>query len=923
LLNCIVIERKGKIADSIVFYSSGMLGGASSVSSLSVMLFLRVLHTAALFFLALVAVATHNRAGEITYRHISGLTYEITITTCTKTSVIADREWLKINWGDNFNPNLVLDSLQRDSVYFSPTEDWQLNWYSGIHTYPGPGEYILSMQDPNRNDGVNNIPGSVNVPFYVESLLVISPLGHNNSVLLLNSAKENCCLNALWIHNPGAYDVDGDSLVYTLIHCMQNVDEPIPGYQYPDNFTSSPSDLFYIDSQTGDVVWDVPSLPAGEYNIAFRIDEFRNGFRVGYVIRDMQITVQLCNNNPPDVVAMLDTCVEVGQNLQIDVEVNDPDGNNFILEAIGGPLSEVENTATFNPNNGLFNWTPGCEEVRPQPYQVLFRAEDFGNQIALVDIESVNITVVAPAVENPQAEALGNTVTLTWDVNPCLDAVARPELGEYKIYRRSGLYGFDPSSCELGVPAYTGYQYIGSVEDLQSTTYTDEFGLSYGGIYCYMVVTCFPNGAISYASVEFCAEIMKDAPVMTNVSVVETSAETGTNYVAWSPPGDLDLNQYPGPYYYELYYSEGFSGSSELIYSTTPAANLFEADTTFNHVDIDSENNPNNYSVLFYADGIPVSVSTDASSLFLSATPNDNALLLSWTALVPWQNTSFEVYRFDENLGDFTLIGSTTETSFADTGLQNNTEYCYFVRSSGTFAAPNIIDPVINDSQILCAEPYDLDPPCAPVLSITVDCENEVAWLSWTNPNNSCADDVTSYTLYYAPVLGQELLPVATIFSSSDTSFAFNLGVKNGSIAGCYAVAALDSLLPGPEGVPNQNESEFSNVLCADNCPLYFLPNVFTPNSDGVNDLFIPLPYKFIESVDFKVFNRWGGLVFETADPSLNWNGASMDSGEVVSDGVYFYVATVNTIRLTGIEPVYLKGTLTILGGDSNNKISK
>ncbi len=85
-----------------------MLGGASSVSSLSVMLFLRVLHTAALFFLALVAVATHNRAGEITYRHISGLTYEITITTCTKTSVIADREWLKINWGDNFNPNLVL-----------------------------------------------------------------------------------------------------------------------------------------------------------------------------------------------------------------------------------------------------------------------------------------------------------------------------------------------------------------------------------------------------------------------------------------------------------------------------------------------------------------------------------------------------------------------------------------------------------------------------------------------------------------------------------------------------------------------------------------------------------------------------------------------------------------------------------------------
>ena len=38
--------------------------------------------------------ATHNRAGEVTYRHLTGNTYEVTITTCTKTSVIADRDWL-------------------------------------------------------------------------------------------------------------------------------------------------------------------------------------------------------------------------------------------------------------------------------------------------------------------------------------------------------------------------------------------------------------------------------------------------------------------------------------------------------------------------------------------------------------------------------------------------------------------------------------------------------------------------------------------------------------------------------------------------------------------------------------------------------------------------------------------------------------
>ena len=40
--------------------------------------------------------ATHNRAGEITYRHLTGSTYEITITTYTKSTVVADRPFLNI-----------------------------------------------------------------------------------------------------------------------------------------------------------------------------------------------------------------------------------------------------------------------------------------------------------------------------------------------------------------------------------------------------------------------------------------------------------------------------------------------------------------------------------------------------------------------------------------------------------------------------------------------------------------------------------------------------------------------------------------------------------------------------------------------------------------------------------------------------------
>src|SRR4051812_3752541 len=47
------------------------------------------------------ASATHNRAGEITYRHLGGYQYEATVITYTKADSPADRPDLPLNWGDN------------------------------------------------------------------------------------------------------------------------------------------------------------------------------------------------------------------------------------------------------------------------------------------------------------------------------------------------------------------------------------------------------------------------------------------------------------------------------------------------------------------------------------------------------------------------------------------------------------------------------------------------------------------------------------------------------------------------------------------------------------------------------------------------------------------------------------------------------
>ena len=127
-------------------------------------------------------------------------------------------------------------------------------------------------------------------------------------------------------------------------------------------------------------------------------------------------------------------------------------------------------------------------------------------------------------------------------------------------------------------------------------------------------------------------------------------------------------------------------------------------------------------------------------------------------------------------------------------------------------------------------------------------------------------------------------------------------------ISGCYRVTALDTA---------GNESVMSEERCAENCPLYQLPNVFTPNGDGSNDTFRPFPYRFVESIDLQVFNRWGGLVFETSDPDINWDGRD-SGGNILADGVYYYHCRVYVQRSDGSRGIYdqLKGFIEILKGN-------
>ncbi len=882
------------------------------------------------------AYATHNRAGEITYEQLSNLKYRVTITTYTKeSSAQADRDSLSLDWGDGTSTVIPRSNGPigggGNHKGESLGNDIKLNLYVETHTYPGPGKYIISMEDPNRNEGICNIPNSVNTTFYLESELnILDPqfFGFNNSPKLLQPPIDFGNQHEVFIHNPNAFDVDGDSLAYELVECMGENGIPLPGYDYPDQIDPGPDNNLTLDEMTGELVWDAPPKCC-EFNICILIKEYRNGFLIGKVLRDMQITILCENNNPPVIRNINDTCVWAGDTLDFTVVATDVDaGQTVTLTAEGGPFELTNSPATFDEESGLnavssdFTWITNCEHIQKAAYTIVFKAEDDyapgGVPKPLADLETWLVDVVAPPPENLTATAQGNDITLNWqDPYRCYDA---SDFMGFSVWRREGSNPFIPDSCEIGLK---GRGYTKIADGLLDFTYVDT-SLQRGRTYCYRILAHFGevtsegfpfNTTESVPSHEACAQLKRDVPIITNVSVERTDTENGLIYVAWSNPlpdvDNLDTLQNPGPYMYKLYRSEGFTGSNFTEIATF-TANAFAHlnDTTFLDSLIDTKSGPFSYKVEFFVEGDElVGETTVASSVFLSIGATDNQLDLTWEEHVPWLNYEYVVYRFDSTIMLFDSIATVTEPAYSDKGLKNGRQYCYIVESFGSYSSPGLIDPIRNKSQINCGIPIDTIPPCPPQLTVTNQCglfedTNEKVYcddlkienyLTWTNPNTSCeGDDAVKYRIYYAPTIFDTYTLIDSILSPDDTTFTHDKTSEN-TLSGCYKVTAVDSF---------NNESAAPSGTCIDNCPCYKLPNVFTPNLDAQNDFFIPYPYRFVDHIDIKIYNRWGSLVWEESDPDINWDGTDQKTGKPLAAGVYYYVCEVYVQTLNGIQPI-------------------
>ncbi len=910
---------------------------------------------------------SHNLAGDITYRYLGSNQVEITVTTFTDPSfALVDRCSIDIEiWNstgtspvgtitnvprqngpvgvDPFFPSLTCSGGTHMGEYILGTV--KKNVYKANYTFNGPGWYLARYFDVARLNDIVNMTQSGNQAFFIETSILINPyLGIENSPQFLNHPIDEACTGKLWTHNPGGYDPDGDSLAYKFVNCRQYNPPSIPspiactGFQMPD--LVSPNGPMTIDVYTGLITWNTPNR-VGIYNIAFVIEEYRDGFLIGFSFRDMAIFVNPCDNDPPVIVAPAELCVFAGDFVEFDFSVYDPnffssvsppgDSIYFYLDNNGqqlnGPFAVAVSPAQIvitdppgqqiPPNfpvayddtiKGRFTWQTVCDHIRPGFYQIDFYAHDnisyYNDNKMLAANLITRIKVLPKPLEGLVVTAANREITLAWNPHACDSAIG------YEIFRSSGGASWNEDTvCCTSNPASAGFALIGTNMGHNNVTFVDDNGgngFDYGVEYCYLVRAFFRNGMRSCATDVECVQIEKDFPVLLKDSVAVTDVALGEIEVAWSQPVGVDPI-FPAPYTYQLSRADDIIGAPSW---TTISTGIPFGDTTYRDIGLNTVLRGYRYRVdLYDANNELIVEGNSGSSVYLNIVPGDQALTLRWREYVPWYNRKYYIYRADQQAGPYVLRDSVAGTgspvhSYLDRGLTNFEDYCYVVVSEGEYPAGQVPDSVRNASETACGIPQDFEPPCigSVVFDTTRNCEALTVSFQWTNPDSTCGADLDFWNIYRAENRQGTYQLIATL-DSGVTTFTWT---DPYSIADCFGVTAVDT---------NGNESEM-RIFCFENCPQLELGNVFTPNGDGINDFFSPLLDRSLKVRVVQIYDRWGRKVFVNEAVNDNdrlWDGKN-NNGQDLPEGVFYYVIRFDEDHLPGNVPKRpVAGVLTLL----------
>ncbi len=165
-------------------------------------------------------------------------------------------------------------------------------------------------------------------------------------------------------------------------------------------------------------------------------------------------------------------------------------------------------------------------------------------------------------------------------------------------------------------------------------------------------------------------------------------------------------------------------------------------------------------------------------------------------------------------------------------------------------------------------------------------CQSPVAAINISINKNPTLTSISSN----APVCeGDELQLTFTATDYDSSYWSFGSTVLNGNLQLIIPNVQLNNSGYYTVNLSNVNCQYADSILAEVKACDIDIPNVFTPNDDGYNDAF-EFESPLIENIKYKIFDRWGLVVYQGSSHHLNWNGKLNGSGNNVPMGTYYYI---------------------------------
>lgn len=624
-------------------------------------------------------------------------------------------------------------------------------------------------------------------------------------------------------------------------------------------------------------------------------------------------STDLCNNSP-QFVQTLPTYICVNENFQFDHSATDEDGDSLVYSLTvpftagdrsdpfpipsappyqtvnWRPPFDINNVMNGNPNLSV-NSETGLMTVRPrQAGQYVFSLSvfEYRNGILLSEVKrDIQINVIEcpinfpPEVERPVNDQVrGDTLIFYRGLESCFD---------FNIIDLNGP-GVPEDQVNVTVKG-------GIFEAIYGAEATTESGLSpLPATICWapgcdidqlsdnrIIITAVDEDDCPGPNITHDTMYVKILPGqvfppdMECVSVLDPSRIQ----ITWN---GLDAGSQKGFESYLIYRQEG-SEWTQIATVTDPSTHTF----------VDSSVNAQSREYCYRVQTVKIcpdllisepglelcSTSGDDVEICRVSVTTDSGVEVIWNPLVVSSFTSFRIYAKAPGDGDYQVVGEVddpTATRWLDTmNFATEGSYCYRIA---------VVDP--------CGSEIFSRPHCTVFLSIRED--NDRLRINWQD-YKGWTSGVSGFELFSVNEMGDQVLISEFPFDTRNYTDG-SVMLEEGKY--CYVVKAQ-------EATPGCGIESFSNIACYTFVPRIFVPNAFTPNRDGHNDLFF-IKGGFLREFQLSIYNRWGQLLFTTRSFEDGWDGTYR--GAPVQEGVYVF-------RLSGTDfngnIVERSGSITLL----------